>query len=149
MAASLASSTLLFGSGRIGVLLGAEAARYALNLALAIVLYRWFGFIGMALGTLLSVVVADAGIVIVRASRWAGLDTYGFLIRSIGAPILATLPLMILLAAWRSVSPAPTLPTVALRVVVCLSGFGLIYAVAGAFREERRLVGQAWAEALR
>ena len=90
--------------------------------------------------------VADAGIVILRASRWAGLDTSDFLIRSMGAPILATLPLMILLAAWRSVSPAPTLPTVTLRVVVCLSGFGLIYAVAGAFREERRLVVQAWVE---
>ena len=148
-AASLASSTLLFGSGRIGVLLIAEAAKYALNLALALVFYRWFGFTGVALGTLVSVVVADAGIVILRASQWAGLDTSGFLVRSIGAPILATLPLMILLAAWKSVSPAPSLPTVALRVVVCLAGFGLIYAVAGAFREERRLVGQVWAEALR
>src|SRR6266571_9015866 len=35
-AASLTSSTLLFGSGRIGVLLGAEAARYVLNLVLVL-----------------------------------------------------------------------------------------------------------------
>ena len=149
MAASLASSTLLFGSGRIGILLGAEATRYALNLALAILLYRWLKFAGMALGTLLSVVVADAGIVILRASRWAGLDTSRFLTRSLGAPILAALPLMLLLAAWKSVSPTPSLTTVALRVVVCLGGFGLVYGVAGAFREERRLVGKVWAEAFR
>src|SRR5206468_3285375 len=141
MAASLASSTLLFGSGRIGVLLIAEAAKYALNLALALVFYRWLGFTGVALGTLVSVVVGDAGVVILRASRWAGLDTSGVLIRSVGSPVMATLPLMILLAEWKSVSPAPSLPTVALRVVVCLAGFGLIYTVAGAFREERRLVG--------
>ena len=66
-----------------------------------------------------------------------------------GAPVLATLPWMILLAAWKSVAPAPSLPAMALRVVVSLAGFALIYTVAGAFREERRLVGQVWAEAVR
>jgi O-antigen/teichoic acid export membrane protein len=149
MAASLASSTLLFGSGRIGVLLGAEAARYALNLILAIVFYRWLQFSGVALATLVSIVVIDGGVVIVRASRWAGLDTPRFLIRSVAGPILAAVPLIGLLAAWKGLSPVPSIPTVALRVVVCLSGFGLIYSVAGAFREERQLVGRAWAEAFR
>jgi O-antigen/teichoic acid export membrane protein len=149
MAASLASSTLLFGVGRIGVLLGAEAVRYVLNLALVLVLYRWFDFTGMALGTLVSIVVVDAGIVIVRASRWAGLDTPGFLMRSMGAPVLAALPVMLLLAAWRSASPDPSIQIVALRVVACLAGFGVIYALAGAFREERRLVGKVWVEAFR
>ncbi|PYT34955.1 MAG: hypothetical protein DMF52_11550 [Acidobacteria bacterium] len=149
MAASLTSSTLLFGSGRIGVLLGAEAARYVLNLALALLLYRSLGLTGVALGTLLSIVAIDAGVVIFRATRWAGLQTSGFLIRSVGAPILTALPLMILLAAWKSVSPTPSIPTVALRAASCLAGFGLIYALAGAFREERRLVGRVWAEAFR
>jgi len=149
MAASLASSTLLFGSGRIGDLLRAEALKYVVNLVLALVLYRRLGLTGVALGTLLSVVVADAGIVILRASRWAGLGVSGFLLRSMGAPILATLPWMILLAAWKSVLPSPSLPTLALRVAVCLAGFGIIYTIAGAFREERRLVGQVWAEAVR
>jgi len=149
MAASLASSTLLFGSGRIGVLLGAEAARYVLNLALVLASYRWLGFTGMALGTLVSVVVVDAGIVIIRASRWAGLDTAGFLMRSIGAPVLAALPVMLPLAAWKSASPDPSIQTVALRAFACLAGFALIYALAGAFREERRLVGKVWVEAFR
>ena len=149
MAASLTSSTLLFGSGRIGVLLGAEAARYALNLVLALVLYRWLGLTGVALGTLASIVVIDAAIVILRASRWAGLDTHGFLFRSLGAPVLAAFPLIGLLAAWKSVSPTPSIPAVSLRVLVCLAGFGLTYSVAGAFREERQLVGRVWAEAFR
>src|SRR5437867_11364726 len=106
MAASLASSALLFGSGRIGGLLRAEALKYVVNLVLALVLYRRLGLTGVALGTLLSVVVADAGIVILRASRWAGLGVSGFLLRSMGAPILATLPWMILLAAWKCVLPS-------------------------------------------
>jgi len=148
-AASLASSTLLFGSGRVGVLLAAETARYALNLVLALVLYRSFGLIGIALGTLVSIVVIDAAIVILRASRWAGLDTAGFLFRSLGAPLLPAIPLIGLLAAWKSISPTPSIPTVSLRVFVSLAGFGLIYCVAGAFREERLLVGRAWAEATR
>ena len=134
---------------QFGVLLGAETARYALNLILVLTLYRWFGFAGAALGTLVSIVVIDAGVVILRATRWAGLDTPAFLIRSLGAPILASIPLIGLLAVWKSVSPAPSIPTVALRVVVCLAGFGLVYSVAGAFREERQLVGRVWAEAFR
>jgi O-antigen/teichoic acid export membrane protein len=149
MAASLTSSTLLFGSGRIGVLLGAEAARYGLNLILALVFYRWLQFTGVALATLVSIVVIDAGVVIVRASRWAGLDTPGFLLRSVGAPILAAIPLIGLLAAWKGLTPSPSIPTVALRIGVCLAGFGLIYSVAGAFRQERQLVGRVWAEAFR
>lgn len=149
MAASLASSTLLFGAGQIGVLLKAEAARYVLNLALVLLLYRWLDLTGMALGTLLSIVVVDAGIVIVRAARWAGLETSGFVLRSLGAPVLAALPVMLLLAAWKSASPDPSIQIVALRAAVCLAGFGLIYALAGAFREERRLVGKVWVEAFR
>lgn len=149
MAASLASSTLLFGSGRMGVLLGAEAARYVLNLSLVLLFYRWQGLTGVALATLISVVAVDAGIVIIRASRWAGLDTAGFLIHSLGAPVLAALPVVLLLFAWKSASPDPSFQTVALRAVVCLAGFGLIYALAGAFREERRLVGKVWVEAFR
>jgi O-antigen/teichoic acid export membrane protein len=149
MAASLTSSTLLFGSGRIGVLLGAEAGRYAMNLALVLVLYRFLGLTGMALGTLVSIVAIDAGIVIHRAARWAGLEISGFLTRSVGAPILTALPVMVLMAAWKSMSPTPSILTVALRSAVCLAGFGLIYALAGAFREERRLAGKVWAESFR
>jgi O-antigen/teichoic acid export membrane protein len=149
IAASLTSSTLLFGSGRIGVLLGAETVRYVLNLVLVLVLYRTLGVLGMAVATLLSIVVVDAGIVIVRAARWAGLDAAGFLIRSVGAPILTALPFLMLMAAWKSVTPNPSIPIVGLRAASCLAGFGLIYALAGAFREERRLVGKVWAEAFR
>jgi O-antigen/teichoic acid export membrane protein len=149
MAASLTSSTLLFGSGRIGILLGAEAARYAVNLALVFLLYRFLGLTGMAIGTLVSIVAIDAGVVIHRAARWAGLETSGFLMRSVGAPILTALPVMVLMAAWKSVSPDPSVLTVALRSAVCLAGFALIYALAGAFREERRLAGKVWAESLR
>jgi O-antigen/teichoic acid export membrane protein len=148
-AASLTSSTLLFGSGRIGVLLGAEAVRYVLNLGLVLVLYRVLGFPGMALGTLLSIAVVDAGIVIFRATRWAGVETSAFLIRSVWAPVLTALPVMVLMAAWKSVTPAPSILTVALRAAACLAGFALIYTLAGAFREERRLVGKVWAEAFR
>jgi O-antigen/teichoic acid export membrane protein len=149
MAASLTSSTLLFGSGRIGVLLGAEAARYVLNLALLLLLYPWLGITGAALATLVAIVVIDAGVVIVRACRWAGVDGAGFLIRSLAAPVLAALPLLLLLAAWKSVTPDPSVPILALRAAVCAVGFGLIYVVAGAFREERRLVGKVWAEVFR
>jgi O-antigen/teichoic acid export membrane protein len=148
-AASLASTTVLFGSGRVGVLLGAEAARYVLNLALVVPLYFGLGLTGAALGTLAAVVLIDALVVIRRAARFAGLDAAGFLARSLGTPVLAALPLLLALAAWKSVVPDPSLPVLALRVACCLAGFVLVYALAGAFREERRLAGKAWAEVCR
>jgi len=149
MAASSTASTVLFGAGRMGVLLGAEASRYVLNLALALLLYFWLGITGMAIGTLAAIVVIDAGILIPRAFRWAGLAGSGYLRRSLLAPVLTALPLCLLLALWRSVTPTPSIVTLALRAAACFAGFGLIYALAGAFREERRLVGKAWAEVFR
>jgi O-antigen/teichoic acid export membrane protein len=148
-AGSLASSTLLFGSGRIGSLLLAEAGRYALNLILVVSLYSWLGATGAALGTLAATIAIDAGVVILQASRWAGLDGHRFLIRSLGAPILAALPVLLLLVAWKSASPAASIPVVALRGAVCLAGFGLIYSLGTVFREERRLAGKVWAEVFR
>jgi O-antigen/teichoic acid export membrane protein len=149
MAASLASSTLLFGSGRIGVLVGAEAARYALNIALLLVLYRWLGLVGAALATLAATVVIDAAIVIRQALRFSGLDGLGFLTGSLGAPVLTGIPVFVLLLIWKSAVPSPSIPILALRLGACLAGFGLIYIVAGAFREERRLAGKIWAEVFR
>lgn len=149
MAASLASSTLLFGSGRIGVLVGAEAARYVLNLALLLLLYRWLGLFGAALATLAATVAIDAAIVIRQALRFSGLDGFGFLTGSLGAPLLTGIPVFLLLLIWKSAAPSPSIPILALRVGACLAGFSLIYVVGGAFREERRLAGKVWAEVFR
>lgn len=148
-AVSLTGTTYLFGSGRVGVLLRAEAVKYVLNLALVFLLYRWLGFLGAAVGTLVSILVVDSWLVTARACPVAGLERSGFLLRAVASPLLAALPVAVLLVAWRRLVPDPSVPVLALRATVCVAGFALVYSLSGTFREERRLMGKAWAEVFR
>ncbi|HEU5182756.1 MAG TPA: lipopolysaccharide biosynthesis protein [Candidatus Polarisedimenticolia bacterium] len=148
-AASLAPTTLLFGAGRVGVLLGAESWRYALNLALVVVGYRLYDLPGAAVGTLAATLGIDAWLVLRRCCPWGGVDPKSFLIHSVGAPLLTGLPVVLLMAAWKSWAPDPSLPLLLARAAACLGAFALMYGVSGTFREERRLVVRAWAEVFR
>jgi O-antigen/teichoic acid export membrane protein len=148
-ASSLAATTLLFGSGRVGALLRAEAFRYVMNLALVLLLYRWLGVIGAALATLFSILLVDLYLVTKRACPWVGLPPGAFLMKSVAGPLLSGIPVVILMVAWKRLSPDPALPMLVLRWAACLGAFALVYAVSGTFREERRLAGKAWAEVFR
>jgi len=148
-ASSLASTTLLFGSGKVGDLLRAEIFRYVMNLVLVILLYRWLGLVGAAAATLVSILLVDLWLVTRRACPWVGLEPRGFLLRSVAGPLLAGVPVAILMMVWKRLSPDPSLGVLILRCSTCLAGFALVYAVSGTFREERRLAGKAWAEVFR
>jgi O-antigen/teichoic acid export membrane protein len=148
-AASLTATTLLFGAGKVADLLGAEALRYVLNLVLVVAGYRWFSLMGAALGTLIATLGVDLFLVLRRGCAWAGVHSYDFLLHSVVAPLGAGLPIVLVIWLWKSWAPDPALPILAVRGVVCLAGFALVYALSGTFREERRLVGRAWAEVMR
>jgi O-antigen/teichoic acid export membrane protein len=148
-AASLAATTLLFGSGNVGVLLRAEVFRYVMNLILAVILYRWLGPLGAAVGTLVSILAVDLYLVIRRACPWVGVNPAHFLMKTVAGPLLSGVPVVVALLAWKRVLPDPSPPLLVLRCAVCLAGFVLVYAVSGTFREERRLAGKAWAEVFR
>jgi O-antigen/teichoic acid export membrane protein len=149
VASSLASTTLLFGSGEVGVLLRAEAFRYVLNLGLVLALYRWLGPLGAAVATLGAVLLVDLYLVVRRACPWAGLEPKSFLWKTVAGPLLSGVPVVILMAAWKRLLPDPSLPLLILRCALCLVGFLAVYAISGTFREERRLAGKAWAEVFR
>ena len=148
-AASLASTTLLFGAGRVGVLLGAESWRYVLNLVLVIAGFHFYGLPGAAVGTLAATLGIDAWLVLRRGCPWGGVDPRSFVIHAVGAPLLTGLPVVLLMAAWKSWAPDPSLPLLLARCAACLGGFALMYGLSGTFREERRLVVRAWAEVFR
>jgi len=148
-AASLTSTTLLFGAGRVGILLRAESWRYALNLVLVVAGYRFFSLPGAAVGTLLATLGVDLFLTLRRACPWAGVEPGDFLLRSMAAPVLAGLPVVLLMAIWKRWVPDPTLTILAMRGAVCVAGFALVYGLSGTFREERRLMGRAWAEVFR
>ena len=148
-AASLTATTLLFGAGRVTVLLKAESARYVLNLALVILGYRYYHLAGAAVGTLLATVGVDLFLILRQGCAWAGVQASGFLLRSIAAPLGAGLPVLFMMAIWKSWAPDPTLAALGVRIAVCLAAFALVYGLGGTFREERRLVGRAWAEVMR
>ena len=148
-ASSLAATTLLFGSGRVEALLRAEGVRYGMNLGLVLLLYRYLGPAGAAVAALVSILVVDLWLVVRRACPQVGVDPRTFLLRSVAAPLLSGVPVAVLMVAWNRLSPDPSLPVLVLRCAFCLAGFALVYAWSGTFREERRLVGRAWAEVFR
>jgi O-antigen/teichoic acid export membrane protein len=148
-AASLGAATLLFGAGRVPVLLKAEAVRYLLNVVLVIGGYRLSGLAGAAAGTLVASSTVDIFLILRRGCEWAGVARPAFLIRSLLAPLGAGLPVLLVMALWKSWTPEPTVPVLAARAAACLAGFILVYSLSGTFREERRLVGRAWAEVMR
>jgi O-antigen/teichoic acid export membrane protein len=148
-AASLAATTLLFGSGLVKWLIQAEVFRYVINLGLLLVLTRVFGLVGAATATLVSILAVDLWLVTRRACPYVGLAPRSFLLRSVAWPLLSGLPVVLLMAAWRRLLPEPSLPLLALRCAACLAGFALVYALSGTFREERRLAGKVWAEVFR
>ncbi len=149
VASSMAATTLLFGSGRVGALLRAEGIRYLMNLVLVLVLFRWVGLVGAALATLASILLVDLALVIRAACRAVGVGMRSFLVRSVAGPLLTGMPVMILMLAWKRFYPDPSLPALILRGAACLAGFAALYAVSGTFREERRLAGKAWVEVFR
>ncbi|MCI0657493.1 MAG: oligosaccharide flippase family protein [Acidobacteria bacterium] len=148
-AASLTATTLLFGAGRVSDLLKAESLRYVLNLVLVVAGYRLFSLAGAAAGTLIATLGVDLFLIFRRGCAWAGVQASGFLLRSIAAPLGAGLPVVLVMWLWKSWVPDPTLPVLAARGATCLAGFALVYGLSGTFREERRLVGRAWAEVTR
>jgi|GEM_PF-2739393 len=148
-AASLTATTLLFGAGRVSELLKAESLRYGLNLVLVVAGYRLFSVAGAAVGTLIATLGVDLLLILRRGCAWAGVPSSDFLLRSVAAPLGAGLPVIVVMWLWKSWVPDPTLPILAARGAACLAGFALVYLVSGTFREERRLVGRAWAEVTR
>jgi O-antigen/teichoic acid export membrane protein len=148
-AASLSATTILFGAGHAAILLKAESVRYVLNLGLVLLGYKLFSLAGVAAGTLLAILCVDFFFVLRRGCAWAGASARGFLTRSVAAPVLAGLPVVIAVAAWKQWAPDPSLPVLAIRGISCLAGFALVYSLSGTFREERRLMGRAWVEVFR
>ena len=148
-AASLTATTLLFGAGKVSDLLKAESLRYGLNVVFVVAGYRMFSLVGAAAGTLIATLGVDLFLILRRGCAWAGVQTSAFLLRSIAAPLGAGLPVVLVVWLWKSWDPDPTLPILAVRGASCLAGFALVYGLSGTFREERRLVGRAWAEVTR
>ena len=148
-AASLTATTLLFGAGRMRPLLLAEGVRYGLNLVLVLAGFRLFGPVGVAAATLIAVAGVDLFLMLRRACPWTGVEPRSFLLHSVAPPILAGIPILLGLALWRHFDPDPAPPMLLARAAAGLGGFGLTYALSRTFREERRLMGRAWAEGLR
>ncbi len=148
-ASSLAATTLLFGSGRVGSLVWAEGVRYTMNLVLVLLLYRPLGLIGAGVATLVSILVVDLWLVTRRACPRSGVAPRRFLLKSVAGPLLTGVPVAVLMMAWSRLFPGPTVPALVLRCAFGLAGFALVYVLSGTFREERRLVGRAWAEVIR
>jgi len=111
--------------------------------------YRYFSLLHSAVGTRMATLAADLFLIPRRGCSGAGVHPWGFLARSVAAPFGAGLPVVLVLFVWKHWVPDPTLPILGARIAICLAGFVLVYSLSGTFREERRLMGRAWAEVFR
>jgi O-antigen/teichoic acid export membrane protein len=78
-----------------------------LNLILSIILIRFFGLIGVALGTLVAIVLMELTLVVWRACREQGLPLAGFASKAIWPSLPALVPALAtawLLAQWQPVN---------------------------------------------
>lgn len=142
MVSHAAQSNVLLATGGHRLVAGIWIVEGAANLALSLLLVRPLGTTGVALGTLLPMVVGHLGVMTPAACRAAGmrLDEY---LRVTLAPALAGLvPAALGCVAIRIWAP----PASTLAVVLDAAGVGLVYLVAagaaGLDRATRRLYRQ-------
>lgn len=117
--------TLLLGTGHHRLVAFASLAEALVNLALSVVLVRWYGMLGVALGTGLPVFVANLFVLMPMACRKAGLTIAEFGRLVAVGPLVGAVPAAAACAAFRLLVPPPSLLAVLAEGAVV----GLVYLV--------------------
>jgi len=112
------------------------------NIALSIVLVRWFGLMGVALGTLVPTVVMTLAVVAPFASRRFGVPMRAWLSQVWMPAVLPALPAGALLWSLARTFPAPSLVALAAWVAAATVVYGAGYLGMPAARMERRLLSE-------
>jgi O-antigen/teichoic acid export membrane protein len=118
------------------------------NLLLSLLLVRWLGVVGVALGTLIPVTVETFGFAMPYALRSIGVGGREALRRIWGPALLPVLPAVLVLGALRLVVNPTSLLAVAAAASVGLSVYVLVYLAMGACTKERQMLHRAASQLL-
>lgn len=113
------------------------------NLLLSLLLVRWLGLEGVALGTLIPVAIETFGFAMPYALRSIGVSGREALARMWGPALLPALPAVLVLAVLRLALNPTSLLAVAAAGCAGLGVYALVYLAMGACAEERQMVRRA------
>ena len=116
------------------------------NIALSIVLVRWLGLMGVALGTLIPSAIMSLAVVAPFAGRRLGVSLRALLVDVWAPAIIPSLPAAALLWSLARAFPMPSLLPLLAWITAALVVYGIGYMGMPASRTERRLIadGVIW-----
>jgi O-antigen/teichoic acid export membrane protein len=128
---------VLLGTGRHRLVAFTSLGEAAANCALSLLLVRKYGIAGVAAGTAIPVVIANLGILLPAACRQVNVPVLTFL-RLVGrAPLVATIPTIVVCALWRAMYPEPGLAAIVLQCALAALVYGLALCFVGLERDVR------------
>jgi hypothetical protein len=106
---------MLLGRGRHRLVACTALGEALVNLALSLVLVRYYGLVGVAIGTAVPITLGNLGILLPAACRQAGLGVGAFLRAVAIAPTIGALPALTVCLFLRSILRADSLSAIALQ----------------------------------
>jgi O-antigen/teichoic acid export membrane protein len=131
------ASMLLKGAERHRLVAFVNLLMAVANLALSIVLVRWFGLMGVALGTLIPVVLGAGAVIFPAACRRVRLPLIKALGEAVWPALWPVAPMVLMLAATRNLFGA-NLVYIALQSVVAGLVYVLVFLLFAIRRDERQ-----------
>ena len=131
------ASMLLKGAERHRLVAFVNLVMAVANLALSVVLVRWFGLMGVALGTLIPVVLGAGAVIFPAACRRVGMPLIKALGEAVWPALWPVAPMVLMLAATRNLFGA-NLVYIALQSVVAGLVYALVFLLFAIRRDERR-----------
>ncbi|MGE3510726.1 MAG: oligosaccharide flippase family protein [Vicinamibacterales bacterium] len=129
--------SVLLGTGRHRFIAFTALAEALVNVALSLVLVRWMGLLGVALGTALPVIVLSAVVLLPAACRVIEMPVGRFLAQVARGPIVAAMPAIATCVTLRYFWPPVSLPTVLAEAAFAGIVYLAVFATAGLDRTVR------------
>ena len=129
-------STVLKGSGRPGFVAKVATACAVANVLLSVLLVKWLGLVGVALGTAIPVTVIAACAIFPAACRAVDLDVFQGYRRIVWPAVWPALVVMTLVASTRHLLPLRFIAVLAHMSVGALA-YAVLFIACGLEREER------------
>jgi O-antigen/teichoic acid export membrane protein len=136
---TMTGTTVLKGAGRHRFLAAVSSFTAVVNVVLSVILIRPFGLTGVAVATLLPVVVCYAGLVFPAACRRVGVPLREAIARAIWPSAWPALVMAAAILALRHIAPPATLIQVAAEASIGVAVYLVVFAFFGLPEPERRL----------
>lgn len=131
------TGNVLLGTGRHRLVAAVALGEALANVALSVVLVRYYGLVGAALGTAIPVIIANLTIMLPAACRVLDLRAGAFVRQVATAPLIGALPSVLVCIALRTAAPPESLLMVFAEGAVVLATYAVAFVGLGLKAETR------------